>query len=151
MRRKPPLAFARGFGNHFNLVLAGAYDAILRWRPDRGQRMDVSLMNLETQHLSHHRDGAAHRRARRQRLQHHYTGTAALAALSTTFGVRQPVTNSDAPPAARKTINKLAQGPGGAVVGILLPRKELSEVIAVLPASRSPMSGKSVDRQLRMS
>ena len=49
MRREPPLLFARGFATHFNLIHAGAYDAILQWDPDRDHMIDVFYMTLETQ------------------------------------------------------------------------------------------------------
>jgi hypothetical protein len=48
MRRQPPLLFARGFCTHFQLIHADAYDAILRWEPERDRQIDVFLMNLET-------------------------------------------------------------------------------------------------------
>jgi hypothetical protein len=41
------LMYARGFAAHFNLIHAGAYDEILKWRPDDGV-IDVYYLTMES-------------------------------------------------------------------------------------------------------
>jgi hypothetical protein len=48
MSQEHRLLYVRGLAAHFNLIHAGAYDAVLRWDPRIDRMIDVYFMALET-------------------------------------------------------------------------------------------------------